>query len=254
MIIYFSGTGNSRFVASRIASKTPDELLDAAPAIRAGKGVDFTDSNTFVFVAPVYAAAPPLVFMDFIRKSRFPIGSKAYFIMTCAVSMSASPDYCRKIALEKDLVYMGTMKINMPQNYLVYFKMGTLEKNERIIGEALPVIDRVTDAICSGHFLPKIKVKTWERLLTPVILKIYFKLLVSAKAFEATDNCVGCGKCVLVCPLGNISMQGEKPVWGSRCTHCMACINLCPKEAIEYGKRTQGKLRYHGPDSIVKSY
>lgn len=108
MIIYFSGTGNSRFVASRIASKTSDELFDAAPAIRAGKGVDFTDSNTFIFVAPVYAAAPPLVFMDFIRKSRFPKGSKAYFIMTCAVSMSASPDYCRKIALEKDLVYMGT--------------------------------------------------------------------------------------------------------------------------------------------------
>lgn len=35
------------------------------------------------------------------------------------------------------------------------------------------------------------------------------------------------------------------PVWGKRCTHCMACICGCPAEAIEYGKRTVGKRRYY---------
>ena len=28
-------------------------------------------------------------------------------------------------------------------------------------------------------------------------------------------------------------------------THCMACICYCPKEAIEYGKKSKGKPRYH---------
>ena len=27
--------------------------------------------------------------------------------------------------------------------------------------------------------------------------------------------------------------------------HCMACICYCPKEAMEYGKKSKGKLRYH---------
>ena len=36
------------------------------------------------------------------------------------------------------------------------------------------------------------------------------------------------------CPLNNIRLENGKPVWGKHCTHCMACICDCPKEAIEY--------------------
>ena len=36
-----------------------------------------------------------------------------------------------------------------------------------------------------------------------------------------------------------------KPVWDKNCTHCMACICYCPVEAIEYGKKSVGKPRYH---------
>ena len=52
---------------------------------------------------------------------------------------------------------------------------------------------------------------------------------------RATDACIGCGKCVELCPLNNIRLENGKPVWGKHCTHCMACICYCPKEAIEYG-------------------
>ena len=47
------------------------------------------------------------------------------------------------------------------------------------------------------------------------------------------------------CPLNNIRLENGKPVWGKNCTHCMACICYCPKEAIEYGKKSKGKPRYH---------
>jgi hypothetical protein len=30
----------------------------------------------------------------------------------------------------------------------------------------------------------------------------------------------------------------------------VGCINLCPKQAIEYGKKTVDKLRYPGPDRL----
>jgi len=45
--------------------------------------------------------------------------------------------------------------------------------------------------------------------------------------------------------LNNIHLENGKPVWGKNCTHCMACICYCPKEAIEYGKKSKGKPRYH---------
>lgn len=45
--------------------------------------------------------------------------------------------------------------------------------------------------------------------------------------------------------MNNIHLENGKPLWGKNCTHCMACICYCPKEAIEYGKKSRGKPRYH---------
>lgn len=67
------------------------------------------------------------------------------------------------------------------------------------------------------------------------------------KKFAVSDECVSCGKCASVCPLNNIVLTDGKPVWGADCTHCMACINSCAKKAIEYGKASVGKPRYHCP-------
>ena len=61
---------------------------------------------------------------------------------------------------------------------------------------------------------------------------------------RADQTCTGCGKCVKVCPLNNVTMKNKKPVWEKHCTHCMACICYCPAEAIEYGRKSVGKPRY----------
>ena len=66
----------------------------------------------------------------------------------------------------------------------------------------------------------------------------------NAKYWIDPEKCISCGKCDTVCPLANIRLQDGKPVWGDRCTHCMACICRCPKEAIEYGKHSEGLPRY----------
>ena len=58
-------------------------------------------------------------------------------------------------------------------------------------------------------------------------------------------RCIGCGKCEKLCPLNNITLQNARPVWGSNCTQCMACICYCPTRALEYGKKSVGKPRYH---------
>mgnify|MGYP000035585405 FL=1 len=45
--------------------------------------------------------------------------------------------------------------------------------------------------------------------------------------------------------MNNIKIVNGGSVWGDNCTHCMACIAGCPKEAIEYEKKTQGKTIYY---------
>ena len=59
------------------------------------------------------------------------------------------------------------------------------------------------------------------------------------------SRCIGCGKCAVLCPTKSIRIEGGRPVWGDGCTHCMACICRCPKQAIEYGRHTMGLRRYY---------
>lgn len=60
-------------------------------------------------------------------------------------------------------------------------------------------------------------------------------MIVKIKKFYVTEECVSCGRCANVCPLGNVRLENGKPVWGSRCRYCMACMNRCSKKAIVYG-------------------
>lgn len=54
------------------------------------------------------------------------------------------------------------------------------------------------------------------------------------------QNCIGCGKCVPVCPFGALSLQDGKAVVSSACTMCGACIKICPVQALEMPVKKEG--------------
>lgn len=67
----------------------------------------------------------------------------------------------------------------------------------------------------------------------------------STKPFYTTDACDGCGLCARDCPAGTIRLEGGRPVWGDHCYQCLRCLHACPRQAIQYGKDTGKKGRYH---------
>ena len=50
----------------------------------------------------------------------------------------------------------------------------------------------------------------------------------------------------------NIEMVNERPAWLHRCEQCFACLQWCPQEAIQYGKKTVKYPRYHHPEVTLK--
>jgi len=45
-------------------------------------------------------------------------------------------------------------------------------------------------------------------------------------------------------------MKANKPQWiGDNCDCCLACLHRCPKQVIQYGKRTEKKGRYKNPNT-----
>ena len=72
------------------------------------------------------------------------------------------------------------------------------------------------------------------------------------KSFFADEKCTACGICAKLCPSRNIVITEGKPVWQHRCEQCFACLQWCPEEAIQYGKNTKNKKRYHHPEISLK--
>jgi ferredoxin len=65
--------------------------------------------------------------------------------------------------------------------------------------------------------------------------------------FRADERCTSCGLCERVCPSGNISLHNGHPRFEDRCVLCMRCIHTCPVEAIQIGRFTVDRFRWHGP-------
>jgi len=250
MVIYFTGTGNSRYAAEKIAEITGDTLLDSSDYTKSGKGIDLSSEKTIVVVAPVYASAPPEPLLDVLNKSTYSKETSAYFFMTYGSEIGSCDRYYLKFCKENGLTYMGTTGVILPQNYLMFFRMRTEDECRKILGNARDVIDKVGRTVKEGKTFDDKLSNILIYAIVKVIYPFYDKHFMKPDQFYATDECIGCGKCAKVCPLGCINMVDKVPQWSGRCTHCTACINLCPKEAIEYGKHTAGKLRYHGPKSI----
>ena len=251
MVFYFSGTGNSRFVARRIAKAVGQEAVDITAYTKTMERPEFTESGVYVFVCPSYMSAPARAMTDFLSWAGFPEGIKAYFIVTCAASMGITPKVYSEICSQKGLEYMGAAQVEMPQNYIALFTTKKVEENIDILEKAETEIDRIIGQIVNGEVLETKKIGSLEYSVTKWVRDLYYKDFMKTKKFKVTDKCIACQKCVKVCPLSNITMKDNKPVWGNKCTHCMACINQCPKDAIEYGKGTVGKPRYKGPESGV---
>jgi len=244
MIVYFTGTGNSRYCAELLAHKLGDEIIDSRPFIKNGIAAELISDKPWVFVGPVYAWQMAHVFTDFIRSGSFSGSRDAYFVITCGGDIGAAGEYMRALCGEMGFNYMGTHEAVMPENYVAMFDVPDEDKSERIVNIAAKRLEKRAELIAKGEAFPANKVGVRNKFLSGPVNKGFYKGFVSAKKFRATDKCISCGKCAELCPLNNISLNEGKVLWGDSCTHCMACICYCPTEAIEYGKASIGKRRY----------
>lgn len=87
MIFYFSGTGNSRYCAKRLAHRLGDEAVDAFPFLRDGRFPALTSRSPWVFVSPTYGWQLPRIFEALLRGGRFSGSRDAYFVMTCGAEI-----------------------------------------------------------------------------------------------------------------------------------------------------------------------
>lgn len=240
MIYYFSGTGNSRHVAEVLGEKLGMSIVDLGEKIKTGDMSDI-QGDTVIVVTPTYCYRMPRIVEDYLFGVQIS-AKRVYFVLTYGTTPGNAAHYAEKLAEKISVSYGGTFSVAMPENYIAMFDAPGAEESQRIIQKAENTVENIADAIKKGE-TRGVSTGLKDKLISSVN-GIYYSLFVKADKFYAKDNCIGCGECERRCVLANIVMEEGRPTWLDRCTHCMACINYCPVEAIEYGKKSEGRFRY----------
>lgn len=244
MILYFTGTGNSKYCADYLAEKLADKVVDLNERIRNKDFSCLESEKCYMLCAPTYAWRIPNVVTDYLKRLELKGSDELYFVMTCGGEIGKAEKYniglCSKIGKK----YKGTVKVKMPENYLVMFDVTDEKREEELMVKAVRDLDKSAELISQNESLPEAEKGIIGAFLSGVVNPFFYPFFVKDKKFTVSESCISCGICAKKCPLNNIDIKEGKPIWKGNCTHCMACISYCPEEAIEYGNKSRGQRRY----------
>lgn len=251
MIIYTTGTGNSRSVARQLATCLGDRNVVAAETLlRSSQKVNVADGERLIFVMPVHSWGPALFMVRLVRTLAFNV-DKAWAVFVCGDMCGNSDKVFAKELSKKDMTLVDSYSVQMPNNYILMkgFGIDTDEEAQQKLTNAPQRINEIAEAVVNSSTKPELYVRGgMPGLKTGLVYKLFGKYAIKKISFYALDSCVGCGHCATVCPTGNITMKEGRPVWGKDCVQCVACIHRCPHRAIEYGNVSVGQGRYRHPD------
>ena len=247
MVLYFSATGNTEYLAQELAVLLDDECIELLPRVKSGDHTPLHSAKPYIICAPVYVCEMPRFLSRYLKEQTFTGCRDVYFLFTSGGYCGISGPLARGIFRKKGMNYLGHAEFKMPRNYVAndaYPMLAPEEIKSRILN-CRDQLSGVAEDIRCGRKLKARHVFLFEMLITLPFNPIWCKYKLPAKDFYATEQCIGCGKCVKLCPLNNIELINKKPVWYDTCTHCMACIGNCPTRAIEYGTITRNKEQYN---------
>ena len=234
MIYYFSGTGNSRYVAEQLAKRLNDQTISLV-------GVEeISDDKTIIVVCPIYAWLVPSIVMEFLRKKKLAPDQKLYLALTCGDNVGKAIERVkREISLD------GAYSIIMPNNYVIGFDIDPLPEQTEKILKAEGEIKKIAHEISQGLRRERYEKGRFAWYFGSVAGRLFQRFARSTKHFYSQDHCISCGRCARDCPVEAIELIEGRPVWHKpECEMCLGCLHACPVEAIQYGKSTRKKGRY----------
>lgn len=237
-IFYFSGTGNSLWLAKQIKEKLGGEIR----YIPEWNG-DISTYDKLIIVCPVYSFGLPIPVYDFMKSVRAdaPLWIVLNYGGAAGSAAKFAYNHARSCGLDIKQVY--TMK--MPENFTAVFSTplikpynkGLLKKAPKAIGKIISSIEKCEEKVLPAdkpekHKLYNENKSNWGKM---------------GERFSVSSACTLCGKCVKNCPAENIEIRDGKITFGNNCIVCQACYHRCPNQAVMYQNKPN-KMPYFNPN------
>lgn len=231
-IFYFTGTGNSLYVAKSLSER----IISIPQAIKQGIK-EYDDDDVIGFVYPTYGHAAPRIVKEFISKVQ--LKSKYIFVIaTCSHASSTSTS-------DLGITFNYSDCVEMVSNHI---PIANIEREKAIDKNVNEQIRRIkTDIYNRKEQCKNPSVK--ERFIVKVIGAVHSGI--PCDKYFVSDNCVGCGICAKECPKGNIAID-TTPSFSTSCEGCLAYVHNCPKKAIQVKRDKNPNARYRNDHVSLK--
>jgi len=246
-IYYFSGTGNSLYVARELQKRIPDSSLMPIVSLL-HNDVICTNGDSVGIVFPVHALTIPIAVKKFLRKADMKSADYIFAIATRVGTIFRGFEKMDELLKKKNKRLASHFILNMYGNdpRCEHYESPTdteISKRGSVVQERLDSIQRiiVNKEIArerdTEHSIDFPHNRLFNYLLEKLVL---FGMTVveytrGVNYFCSDDRCTGCGICEKVCLSQKIQMVNKKPVWQKNvfCYMCYACVNYCPVRSVQ---------------------
>jgi ferredoxin/flavodoxin len=238
--MYFSPTGTTRKVVTRLASQTASRLsaskireIDFTPKKAREVSFAFGSDDLLIVGVPVYAGRVPNVLKEFVGSIQGN-GAKA-----AAVVLFGNRSFDDGLMELRTLLTSGGFHVIAAGAFVGEHAFSDILAKGRPDQNDLALVDRfameISDKILAGDESTDFWVKGQMPLgnyYTPLNMEGEAVNILKVKP-KTTADCTDCKHCVEICPMESIQREDPTQVTGI-CIKCGACIKGCPVKAKYY--------------------
>lgn len=263
-VVYFSGTGNTWHIAQRYTKTILEcgkqaELLRLEEIVRKDDYASLEGYDLLGIGYPIHAWNAPRLVAEFIKRLPRSKGQPVFLFITAGSMVGAAFDWARELLTARGYAVLHEARYYTGNDLFLAACAGRAVNGE--LGQRFAWLDMdIREAVAellAGTERHIYSHSVLDLALSHLAWRFYLLGCGQAhRSFRVADTCNRCGLCVQLCPTGNIRLTDAKPVFERRCTLCLRCLNVCPRQAIQLAWLTKGQERYLAPGykEIVREF
>lgn len=250
-IYTFSGTGTALSIADQVRDTLGDATTKLIPVLLSEPGGEIVaDAPKIGFIFPNYYGGIPNAVQRFIHRLNMDRVQYIFSIVVAGGGQGYSMKFLQRALHKKSKELNYGRYVKGVSNYIIadYYQGMTKEKQSQtlhLLRERVQLFAGEIKANRSFVQRSNLIVYGINRLLSNISSHEFLRdTSYGDRDYRVNDRCTGCGICQRVCQANNIEMSGNKLSFRHKCYLCMACLQYCPQNAIQYKNKVLSMQKY----------